>query len=1154
MKSNLNITSFNRIVDGNQNNWFQIDHKNGVITTTKNTAVYQPFSSNIVILVVEARDQSRFPKSTNTTVKVFIKDINDRAPTFVGDSFEVVLHEDLQPSTNIFTFIVEDYDSGSGGKINLSIDAVTSYPDFIVHSGYCQKLFRLSSNNMSLIILKSFKELTNDRYEVILNAKDRGIPSLSSKKAVVIKKFKNETQSSLFKFYPKVYYIRLSLYQKSSQTLQIKIPNKELFDPRFFIATDNEMIIRQCFDINSNTGLLTVKKVPSIKIKTLYKLNIEAFDKFKNVINATVFVSFNNKSFPSEIYKRSYKILVKENNANFSNRALMTFKTSSFFIDSKESNENITKCLIQSGDIDKSFRIIAKSSGLFELQAHRLLDRELLSFYNLIIVFEISNTMTDHVDNFIEVSVQINVTDINDNWPIFNSSFVKYCNTVDLVNIFKAEVDLFLPIGNARFNDFVFNAVAVDDDIDFNSKIVYSIMDPKDWFNVNTKTGVIRVNTEFKTKSREYFHEIKIKACDKGDPMRCSKLYLRVNIVKNIADFLPNALIFGNIVLPDQFIVFDCLKLLNLPFKVTPKSAQKTYKTVQATFKVMDKRFEVFPDGKVYKKIDFSINKTTEVNITIKLEDNFTYASSMITFTAESLLNENFQTNEYFNFNVSLPVNRGDILGYIIAKEINFDTPMRYYFCRDLNGNKISKRIQSLSIDTLTGKVSFAANISSYNLLERFRLKTHNQAVFEICYGSSTSKLIQSRSEMKLTFLTCQDLLYMQQIDQFKNIKVYENSSIGTVVLGSFFKTNKITKVKLLHNPSISFPFKLNSRNEVIISSLLDREIKSFYEFQYIITFNKKNCRNFQNSHKVTISLSVLDVNDFAPFFSYNNAAFTIKRSANIYSLVASVTAIDYDMIGKLRYSLKSSYSNLFEIDSNSGNIFLIKSMSHETKSSYKLTVAVNDGTVFSYTNITIKVEESLDQKLNFAPVQNCEIEEQIYAHKIKICQVKVLESNGLNESISYEVLKRRSDDKVNVSINNMTGDVYVCGEVVYKNYQTKGYFLISVIARINGKVLGKPKSFINVPIFVVPSQSTVSMVEMTSARAVLADKRKLVKNYELHKFTWSGMNKDVISLKIIDQLSRDYFTLRGNRLLTRVDLKLHTSRIIQVKVSATAG
>ena len=1150
-KISLKITRFNRIVGGNKENWFQIDQRSGVITTTQNKAIYKPFESNIVTLVVEARDQSRFPKSTNTTVKVFINDVNDKAPKFIGDSFEIVLQQDVQPFTSVFDLVVEDYDSGSGGEINLSIDAVISYPESITYSGNCQQIFSLSSNHTSLVLLKSFEDLKSKRYEVVIRAKDRGIPSLSSKKTIAIKKVKKEAQTTVFKFYPEVYYVKLSQNLKTSQVIQTKIRYEYLFHPKFFIAQENENYLRECFDININTGLLTLKSLPLIKENKLNKLKIEAFDKFNNVANATIVLFFYNNSFTDAFYKKSYKLLIKENNTNFNTRVLTAFTAHSFFIDTEIPDENITKCIIQSGDVDKSFRITAKSNGLFELQAHRSLDRESLPFHNLTIMCETSSEMTGYVDNFKEVNVQINVTDINDNWPIFNSSLVKYCNMINFTKMFKAEVDLFLPIAHAKLDDFVFNSVAVDDDAGFNSKVVYSIMDPRDWFNINTETGVIRVNSQFETKSREFVHEVKVVACDKGVPMRCSILSLQINLVKNIGDFLPKKLTFGNVVLADQFFVFDCLSAIKLPFQT---STDKTNKNVKATFKVMDKRFKVFPDGKIYKSADYTFSKTVELSITVKLEDSFTNAYSKISFTAESLLKENFETNEYFKFNVSLPVRRGDVIGNIIAKETSFNTPLRYYFCQDLNGTKISKKIKALAIDTLTGKLSFSVNVSTHNLLKHFDVNTQNLVVFKVCYGSATSKLVQLRSELRLNFLTCQEQIYIQQIDRFKTIKVYENSSIGTVVLGSFLESNAVANVKLLHSLGTNFPFQLNSRNEVITTSLLDREIKSFYEFQYVINLNKNNCRSYQNSHTVAVSLVVLDVNDFAPCFPIINKNFTVKRDAKAYSLIASVTANDYDEIGKLFYSLKSAYSNLFEIDSLTGNIFLIKSLLHETKSSFKLTVAVNDGIVFSYTNVTIKVEDVFDGNLKFANVYNCEITENIYVTKTKVCRINVLKDSWFNKRFTYEVLKQRSDDKVSVSINNKTGDVYIIGEVVYNKYRTKGYFVINVIAKTNQSTTGSPKFFTSVPIFVLPNKSTLHEVEMTSPTSVLVDKRNLVKNFYVYEFTWSGMSKNAVSLEMTDQLSKDLFTLRGNRLFSKVNLQLDKSRVIQVKVLASTG
>lgn len=102
--------------------------------------------------------------------------------------------------------------------------------------------------------------------------------------------------------------------------------------------------------------------------------------------------------------------------------------------------------------------------------------------------------------------------------------------------------------------------------------------------------------------------------------------------------------------------------------------------------------------------------------------------------------------------------------------------------------------------------------------------------------------------------------------------------------------------------------------------------------------------------------ITVEDKNDSPPSFKDVPLTFTISEDLGPGQLVATLTAIDPDTIGKLEYTLISGDDRHFALDKNTGVLNLVDSLDRETKDLYKLTVRASDGIQYTDTVVTVQV------------------------------------------------------------------------------------------------------------------------------------------------------------------------------------------------------
>ncbi|XP_023184242.1 protocadherin gamma-C5-like [Xiphophorus maculatus] len=127
---------------------------------------------------ITATDLGSPPMSSKKTINVNITDVNDNPPIFTQFTYSVYLKENGLPGSILYSVSASDLDSGENAKISYSI--LDSKVQDVSVSSYVY----INSDNGSIYSMHSFDYEKLKVFQIQVQAKDQGSPSLSSNATV----------------------------------------------------------------------------------------------------------------------------------------------------------------------------------------------------------------------------------------------------------------------------------------------------------------------------------------------------------------------------------------------------------------------------------------------------------------------------------------------------------------------------------------------------------------------------------------------------------------------------------------------------------------------------------------------------------------------------------------------------------------------------------------------------------------------------------------------------------------------------------------------------------------------------------------------------------------------------------------------------------
>ncbi|XP_064018310.1 protocadherin gamma-A12-like [Pogoniulus pusillus] len=152
-------------------------------------------------------------------------------------------------------------------------------------------------------------------------------------------------------------------------------------------------------------------------------------------------------------------------------------------------------------------------------------------------------------------------------------------------------------------------------------------------------------------------------------------------------------------------------------------------------------------------------------------------------------------------------------------------------------------------------------------------------------------------------------------------------------------------------------------RPELVLAKAVDREETAFYE----LVLRARDGGEPSRTGTARIRVVVLDANDNSPVFSQSEYTVRVPEDVPVGSALVTVTATDPDdgLYGHVKYSFQTASvkaSQIFQLNSETGEIKLLQSLDFEESDSYELEVQAEDGEGLSDTaKIVITVTDVND-------------------------------------------------------------------------------------------------------------------------------------------------------------------------------------------------
>ncbi|XP_047209290.1 protocadherin gamma-C5-like [Girardinichthys multiradiatus] len=240
---------------------------------------------------ITATDSGSPPLSSKKVIPVTINDVNDNPPVFTQSSYNVYLKENGVPGFILYSVSASDLDSGENAKISYSI--LDSKVQDVSVSSYVY----INSDNGSIYSMHSFDYEKLKVFQIQVQAKDQGSPSLSSNATVHVF-IRDQNDNAPAVIYPSSAALGSLSHQRMPRSakaghLVTKVTavdadsgHNAWISYRLAEATDASL-----FTVNQYTGEVRTKRAVSEQDDSSQRLLVEIKDDGEPVQSTTVTVS-----------------------------------------------------------------------------------------------------------------------------------------------------------------------------------------------------------------------------------------------------------------------------------------------------------------------------------------------------------------------------------------------------------------------------------------------------------------------------------------------------------------------------------------------------------------------------------------------------------------------------------------------------------------------------------------------------------------------------------------------------------------------------------------------------------------------------------------------------------------------------------------------
>ncbi|XP_068133847.1 protocadherin gamma-B5-like isoform X29 [Hyperolius riggenbachi] len=436
------------------------------------------------------------------TIKVEIQDVNDNAPSFSKDVFDIVISESALPGAQLVLGHAQDMDSGTNSVQRYAIDENMFFT-------LGEKVASDGIKYPELVLEKALDREKQSSFRFTLTALDGGDPPKTGTAVINIQV--HDVNDNFPKFDRDTYEINLSENSpKGFVIVQLHATDRdEGSNAQITYSLSNiPENARDIFTIDSKSGSIMVTGDIDFETIEEFKITVEAKDGGGLAAHCKIKIQIAdvNDNAP-EITITSLSAAIPEDSPPDSIIALINVHD----IDSGENGYVV--CEISDS---LPFKLISSSDNYYKLMTTENIDRERMSQYNITI------KATDNGSPQLSTSItfQLTISDVNDNVPVFdNTNYIVYIQENN-------------PQGTS-----VYRIHASDYDINENAKVSYSILSNNidgipvsSYVSINSVSGVLYAQRSFDYEQLREFH-FQVMAKDSGSSPLSSNVTVKICII-----------------------------------------------------------------------------------------------------------------------------------------------------------------------------------------------------------------------------------------------------------------------------------------------------------------------------------------------------------------------------------------------------------------------------------------------------------------------------------------------------------------------------------------------------------------------------------------------------------------------------------------------
>uniref|UniRef100_A0A8C9TP09 Protocadherin-16 n=1 Tax=Scleropages formosus TaxID=113540 RepID=A0A8C9TP09_SCLFO len=488
-----------------------IDETTGIIKTNR-------------VLDREVRDHYSFIAVTMTgvTVEVSIQvnDINDHAPQFPRERVVLRIPEHTAVGTKFSLDPASDADK----------DQLTTQ-GYLIKDGNVGQAFRLESKRgsnmvlyLDLVVNAVLDREKRSSYSLILESFDGGSPRKTGQMILDVSVQDINDHAPVFN-QSRYHAIISESMQPGSNILQVFASDEDEGDNGLVLYEINrrQSDPENYFVVDPRSGMITLNKPLDYEMRKVHELVVQARDNASQPEVTNAFVTIHVRDYNDNQPTMTIIFLSEDGSPRISEGAQPGQYVARISVSDPDYGEYANVNVSLEGG-DGKFALTTKDSIIYLIYVDQMLDREERDSYELRVMATDSGTPPLRAES----SFTIQVTDINDNPPLFDQQAYK-----------QAIPEVVFP------GSFVLQVTARDKDQGSNGEVHYSILlDPgthSNWFTIDPVTGIITTATEldYETDPRP---QIKVVATDGGRPSMSSTAV--VDII--LQDMNDNEPVFGS--------------------------------------------------------------------------------------------------------------------------------------------------------------------------------------------------------------------------------------------------------------------------------------------------------------------------------------------------------------------------------------------------------------------------------------------------------------------------------------------------------------------------------------------------------------------------------------------------------------------------------